>query len=197
MRKLNMDEVIANSFKDYHTKGFDYICLKRTPTLTEKVYFFDGNVSALPEVVNPHDHRYDFGTICLAGEVENIWYREGQGKPYQTFDYRTPLNGGDGFHWSGETLLAEQARMKCGAGSAYVMSFFELHTIRMVQPETVLFLTQWEDKVRPGRSTRTFTQDREPPSLSGLYSKPTADDVIAKLSRLSERTPLFNMPVFE
>lgn len=66
---MNMEEVIANSFKDFHSKGLDYICLRRSPVLTTKLYFFDGDVSKLPEVVNPHDHRYDFSTVCLSGCV--------------------------------------------------------------------------------------------------------------------------------
>ena len=59
---VSMEEVLANSFRDFHAKGLDYVCLKRRPSETVKLYFFDGDVSKLPEVVNPHDHRYDFST---------------------------------------------------------------------------------------------------------------------------------------
>lgn len=72
MNQIPMDYVIANSFKDYHVKGFDYICLQRSPRETVKLYFFDGDVSKMPEVVNPHDHRYDFDTVCLSGAVEYL-----------------------------------------------------------------------------------------------------------------------------
>lgn len=196
MIDINMEEAIANSFKDYHVKGFDYICLKRSPTLTTKLYFFDGDVSKLPEVVNPHDHRYDFHTLCVAGEVENIWFEEGwnpqlQGNNYETFAYYTPLNGGDGFKWIGTTPLSIAKRKSHVAGEAYIMGHEELHTIRLVQNETVIMLNQFEDRVPLGLPTRTFTLDKEPPSLSGLYGKMTADDIRQKLTRLSERVPTF------
>lgn len=198
MIDINMEEAIANSFKDYHVKGFDYICLKRSPTHTIKLYFFDGDVSKLPEVVNPHDHRYDFHTLCVAGEVENIWFREFNSvfpservKVYETFSYDTPLNGGNGFKWIGETPLYIRWRRSHVAGEAYGMGYDELHTIRLVQNETVIMLNQFEDRVPLGLPTRTFTLDKEPPSLTGLYGKMTADDIRQKLTRLSERVPTF------
>lgn len=199
MEKVIMEDAIANSFKDYHVKGFDYICLKRSNDLTMKLYFFDGDVSKLPEVVNPHDHRYDFQTLCVAGEVRNLWFRERRypfrGKTYQTFEFNTPLNGGQGFSWVGETnlhIFAEQSRT---AGQFYTMRHDELHTIRMMQDETVLMLARFEDKVPVGVPTRTFTLDKEPPSLSGMYSKFTADEIRAKLTRLSERVPTFQVEI--
>lgn len=52
---------------------------KRTPEHTRKVYFFDGKVSQLPEVVSPHDHRYDFTTTVLAGVMSTSTLpRDGQ-----------------------------------------------------------------------------------------------------------------------
>jgi hypothetical protein len=189
---VNMEQAIANSFKDYHVKGFDYICLSRDPDFTLKLYFFDGDVSKLPEVVNPHDHRYDFATYCVTGAVENIWFAEDPaGKVYQTFDYMTPLNGGAGFTWRGETRLIEKQRALRPGGQSYWMDHNELHTIRMAQNETVLMLTQFEDNVPLDQPTRTFTLDKEPPSLSGLYSRFTADDIRSKLTRLAERVPYF------
>ena len=52
--ELNIDNVIENSFKNFHAKGLDYICLSRTPQLTLKLYILDGDASESPEVVNPH-----------------------------------------------------------------------------------------------------------------------------------------------
>ena len=64
----NVALLCAASFKDFHTKGFDYLCLKRTPH-TIKLYILDGDASKLPGVVNPHDHRYAFRTTVLCGEM--------------------------------------------------------------------------------------------------------------------------------
>lgn len=187
---MNMEEVIANSFKDFHSKGLDYICLRRSPVLTTKLYFFDGDVSKLPEVVNPHDHRYDFSTVCLSGCVENQWFEEHRdGARYETFSYNTPLNGGDGFEWIGTTRLRIKKRVLRGVGESYLMTYDELHTIRIAANDTVLMLSQYEDRVPVGEPTLTFTLDREPPSLSGLYGKLTADEIRSKLLRLKDRYP--------
>ncbi len=191
---IAVEEIIANSFKDYHVRGFDYICLRRTPSETVKLYFFDGDVSKLPEVVNPHDHRFDFSTLCVAGKVENIWYREyPSGEIFNRFAYDTPLLGGIGFTWVGATALGVHARRIRSAGQRYFMTFREVHTIRMVENETVLCLIQFEDRVAD-RPTMTFTRDREPPSLSGLYGRFTPDEVLARLARLDARVPGLQLP---
>lgn len=192
--EVTVDEVIANSFRDYHVKGFDYICLRRSPSETVKLYFFDGDVSKLPEVVNPHDHRYDFSTLCVAGRVQNIWFREDQwGKTFNRFAYETPLLGGKGFTWVGESSLRIARRYTIGAGRRYQMRFDEIHTIRMVENNTVICLVQKEDCVTD-RPTLTFTRGREPPSLDGLYSRFTADGIIHKLAQLSTRVPGLRLP---
>lgn len=199
LANLDIDEVIANSYKNFHSKGLDYICISRTPELTVKLYFFDGDASKLPEVVNPHDHRYDFDTLCIAGEVENIWYRQdkylGRG-PFQVFDYRTPLNGGDGFTWVAETRLAERERVSFKPGGRYSMRAEELHTIRMRASETVIMLQQWVDVVPVDVPTQTFCRgfDREPPSVSGLYDEFTADEIGSRLTRLQERVGPILLP---
>lgn len=185
--RIDIENVIANSFKDFHTKGFDYLCVKRSPTETLKLYFFDGDVTKLPEVVNPHDHRYDFDTWILAGAAENVWFGEQpNGRVYQRFDYRTPLNGGDGFTHAGEIRLRETARVRRQTGGHYWMGAKELHTIRIVENETVLMLRQFEDMVPLDRPTQTFTRGPAP-ELGGLYSRFTADEVVAKLSNLEAR----------
>ena len=186
---IDMDEVLANSYKDFHQKGFDYICLKRSPFETLKLYFFDGDASKLPEVVSPHDHRYDFGTTVVAGASENVWFLPDEaGERYNAFAYRTPLNGGDGFTFTGEARLRETRRKAFQAGQHYHMLAEGLHTIRIVENETVLFLRQYEDRVPLDRPTQTFIRGDKAPSLDGLYSRFTADQVVDRLSRFQERT---------
>ena len=70
---LDVDEVKSNSFKDFHAKGLDYICLFRSPELTLKAYFFSEGMESqkVGEVVSPHDHRYNFFTQCYSGRIEN------------------------------------------------------------------------------------------------------------------------------
>jgi hypothetical protein len=194
-----MEEVISNSFKDFHVKGFDYICVRRSPTQTVKLYFFDGDVSKLPEVVNPHDHRYNFETFCIAGSVENLWFdrsgtRSGSYRTYEKFEYRTPLLGGNGFRHAGQAQLALIGRQSINPGESYWMDFNEIHTIRMVESETVIALVQHEDRVQEDVPTFTYTRDREPPSLDGLYSKFAAHQIVDRLQRLKERVPSLVLP---
>lgn len=198
LENLVMEEVIENSFLDFHCKGLSYICLKRSELQTVKLYFFEGDVSNLPEVVAPHDHRYHFSTSCISGAVENRWYsrrvdrsrrRASEALIFQEFAYMTPLLGGNGFTWTGETKLWNYFSHVLDARETdpdrppgYYMHSHEIHTIKIRTPGTILKIHQHEDRVPVDQPTATFTLDREPPSLSGLYRKPTADDVIRLLA---------------
>lgn len=191
-KRFDLGEVVANSYRDFHCKGLDYICLRRSAEITLKLYFFDGDVSKLPEVVHPHDHRYPFETFVVAGRSENIIYRIGAGEhPCATFNhfrYDTPLNGGAGFSWAGEVELSESNCSSYLPGTGYAMRHDQIHTIRMLANETVLFLVQYEDAVRRAVPTSTFTRSDQAPSLSGLYGRFTPDQVLARLKRFEERT---------
>lgn len=197
VKSVSMDDVIATSYRDYHVKGFDYICLKRTPTETVKLYFFDGDVSKMPEVVAPHDHRYDFKTGVVCGSSQNMWFEEtrgpNEGSIYERFAYETPLNGGGGFIHVGQTRLLMTACRSYRAGQTYGMKHNEFHTIRIVENETVLFLVQYEDKVTD-RPTLTFMKTDVAPELDALYRRFTPDQVLDKLGRLRERVPELVLP---
>lgn len=191
--------IIANSFKDYHVKGFDYLCLLRTPQVTDKFYFFGDDIAELPEVVHPHDHRYDFHTFVLAGEMTNsVFVEHPHGHPYECFDYRTPLNGGNGFTWRREAKLRRAVEIRYTPGESYEMGANELHTIRILQPGTVLRVLQYADRVPIDQPTRTFTSSKEPISLAGLYSRFTADEVTDRLATLGDllTRAFFNLPEF-
>ncbi|RWN60183.1 hypothetical protein [Mesorhizobium sp.] len=185
---MNIDEMIEHSFCNFHVKGFDYLCVKRTPEHTRKVYFFDGNVSQLPEVVNPHDHRYHFRTAILSGVMSNSIYKSDNrhGEVYNEFEWRTPLNGGDGFTWRREARLFERHRFFYVPQETYVTDAKDFHTIRMHAEGTVIVLDQYEDMVPVGTPTRTFMKERQPPSLDGLYEKFTPDQLLKRLAQYKE-----------
>lgn len=189
LRLPPMGEIITHSFKDLHVKGFDYLCLGRKPDLTLKLYLFDGVPSSAPEVVNPHDHRYPFLTRCLAGSVTNHSFARGARPSCETFhvnefEYRTPLNGGDGFTFAREAILSRTRSARYAQGQAYALDASDLHTIQIHGTETALLLHQYADL--PGLEyTSTFMAGREPPSLSGLYNRFTPDEVMDRLRKLS------------
>lgn len=183
MNDRDIAHIVANSFKDYHIKGFDYLCLRRSAHWTDKIYFFRDDLSELPEVVHPHDHRYNFDTQVLAGEMTNsLFIAHEAGEPYECFDYLTPLNGGNGFTWRSAARLKRVWEVPFVAGQGYEMDAPELHTIRIVRPGTVLRLIQYGDVLPVAQPTRTFTRSKEPISLSGLYSRFTVDEVLERLA---------------
>jgi len=186
---MNIAHALANSFRNFHAKGMDYICLQRSPDLTIKLYVFDGDVSKIPEVVNPHDHRYDFDTTVLHGAMQNITYtRSDTGKLYQEFQWQTPLNGGNGFTWSRESMLAETGRLTLGERGSYRMRADGIHTIRITENETILRLLQFEDVIPVDQPTATFTLNKEPPALDGLYERWTEGALMDRLRRIDELT---------
>lgn len=183
-RNADFETLAQSSIRDYYVKGFDYVCLHRSPDLTVKLYFFDGDVSNISEVVNPHDHRYDFDTYVLAGGFTDFTFAEHpDGKVFQRFGYRTPLLGGDGFTWDSEVTLRATRDHTTYAGGTISHRAEDFHTIRIDQPDTVLCLLQFAD--RPGiEHTWTFMQDQMAPDLSGLYSEFTADGVKNRLKSI-------------
>lgn len=181
-----INSVIEHSFKNFHTKGLDYICLKRSEEHTRKAYFFDGDVSKLPDVVNPHDHRYDFDTTIITGRMSNSHYEiSDEGRRYNQFEWRTPLNGGNGFTWKKEIQLKETVRENFVQGEHYYMAAEEFHTIRMHSDQVIIILDQYDDVVPFDKPTVTFMQEKALPNLSGLYEKFNEDEVIHRLGVLA------------
>ena len=170
-----LDEIAANSFRNFHALGLDYLCLLRSPAMTLKAYFYDRDDAPTPELVCPHDHRYPFATTVLSGRCDHFRYwdepiLQGIGKRHQRFAWRTPLNGGDGFTWEGEAVIECVSRERYGPGASYWCTADEIHTIA-VQAGTVLLLCQLADTVPMDEATHTFVAgaDREPPAIGGLY----------------------------
>ena len=181
----DMEAVLENSYRDFHVKGFDYICLRRSPAQTVKLYFFDDCDNAeTPEVVCPHNHRYDFQTTVIAGEMTDIlyWYSS-EGAVMNRFAYRTPLNGGDGFEWVCESQLAPVSWTTIPTGLSQTRRRDQIHTIR-VQRNTVLCLVQDVDTIPVGEPTALFSFDKEPPKLTGMYNRFTPDQVNRRLKQI-------------
>lgn len=176
--------ILNQSYRNFHAKGLDYLCLKRSSEHTIKVYFFDGDadLSALPEIVMPHDHRYNFRTVCIAGEVSNLEQSRcanfSGSDRYESFLWDTPLNGGAGFRHEGEAFLTHPHRSDYRAGEAWASSFDTIHTLRIGRTGTIIRLDQYADVVPVGTPTRTYRPasvagDIAAPELAGLYEAMT------------------------
>ena len=198
-----LDTMIQNSIKDMHVEGLDYVCLMRSRHLTVKLYFFQDNLTEAPEVVAPHNHRYDFDTYCLKGSVTNRIYSEldEHGRPirhprsskatpmdFEHFEYWSPhVYDNDPnivpFVWRGHARLIEVDKTTVTGEwpdriEHYFMNGDNIHTITINEPGTVLCLLQYED--RDLSYTTTYLKDRTPPSLKGANKKFTAPELLRK-----------------
>lgn len=188
MTPEELETIAANSFFDFHAKGLDYICLKRSRDgATHKVYFLPENRDG---IVSPHDHRYDFRTQLLAGEVvdQHFWNAAGdrQGHPYFEHDWFTPLDGGRGFSQIGEpvqlyepSIATHHARTPADFWST---PNNVIHTLRPLAA-SVIYLVQGP---RLRDTSKVYVRDGQPtPSLDGLYRKPSVDEVLGRLRMLA------------
>lgn len=166
--------LLASSFKDFHAKGLNYLCLHRSAEHTIKLYILDGDASKLPEVVNPHDHRYAFKTSVICGGLMDYRFDrvEAGGEVFSAFDYMTPLNGGNGFTFRGEERLKRTERIFIQPGETLATDAAHLHTIRTTKDYTVLLLEQFADMVAIDHPTSCWVRNGEPaPNTSGLYGQ--------------------------
>lgn len=192
-----MDAILDASFRNFHAKGLDYLCLKRTPDHTIKVYFFDGDadLSALPEIVMPHDHRYDFRTTCIAGEVvnrEQARCAEFAGaERYEEFAWDTPLLGGSGFTHVGGAWLTRPRSSLYRPGDRWESAAQTIHTLQIVRAGTIVRLDQYRDLLPQGVPTSTFRLaaqrgDIRPPELAGLYDRMTTDYAAKRMRQFED-----------
>lgn len=193
--RVEIEDVLANSYKDFHAKGLDYICLQRKPFLTVKAYFFEDQVVDLPEVVHPHDHRYDFTTEVLSGRVINHVYSttpsisaRSPSFPYYRYDWDTPLNGGTGFSGGEFELLWQTVSNEYWPQRSYRMDYNQLHTIQILEPQTCIMVFQYETKVPVGTPTSTYCLG-DPPQINDLYNRFTADQAVSRINLLRELCP--------
>lgn len=190
---MEMETIIANSFRNFHAKGLDYICLARSKDITVKAYFFEGDLINAAEIVHPHDHRYDFSTEVLWGSVRNKVWTETTERPdaipFHRFSYHTPLNGGNGFTWDRQTWLKLSTRALYARMGRYTSGYDAVHTLEDVTRGTVLLLWQYRDVLPDHVPSHTYGRDREPPSLSGLYDKHTPDQIRFRLRQLETLRP--------
>jgi len=183
---MNIDEIRRSSYRNFHTRGLDYVCLSRGDSLTVKAYFIHGDVTDAPELVVPHNHRYDFTTQVLDGQVSNQTFDMTNGDGVQLFDYRTPLNGGDGFTWVDECGLEVADDICYHKGETYHQRAHEIHTLKLHSKDTVLILYQFEDVLDLSEPSQSFRigDGKELPNMDGLYDEFSNDQIMQRLARL-------------
>lgn len=181
-----------NSFRNFHAKGVDYLCLHRTPELTVKLYCFDPEtlVCGGPDdlVVNPHSHGYNFSTYVLQGSVTNIEYAQSLDKMHTAWHetkYRSRLKGAAALTYGGVKWLAISRLSTYWAGEHYEFDHDQIHSIRVspIMP-TVLLLFQHADQ--PKDHTLLYTQTRKLPEFAGLYTPWTEEAIVTALDAVTK-----------
>ena len=186
----SLTNLVASSYKDFHSKGLHYLCLKRDPRHTIKLYLLDGPTAKMPEVVNPHDHRYPFRTTVLKGQMSDTRYIKSPlfSSVYNAFDYLTPLNGGNGFTFRGEEKLRRAAVRELRQGQVLMTAPDDLHTIATRHEGTVIMLDQWGDVIDQNVPTSTWVKKGEPaPDTTGLYDRFSEGEFADLLKSIKQR----------
>ena len=194
--EIDVEETVSNSFTNFHVKGFDYLNLGMTPELTVKAYFFDEvDQSQLAEVVNPHNHRYNFQTMVVAGSMRDWTYTRKSRlgsifnpdvETFYEFDYYTPLLGGDGFVEKGKCKLKKDHHSGYFnyPGDIVVRKAEQIHTISC-SSQCILLLYQFEDVVTDS-PTQTFSKSKIMSDLDGLYDEMSIDTALKRKEQLKE-----------
>lgn len=184
--EINIAETLQHSFQNYHAKGLDYLCTKRSAGLTEKLYFI-GDDLADQRIVVPHDHRYDFHSLTLAGICDNLAFEEDpDGEQVNRFAYDTPLNGGSGFSRDGTAKLNLTMRKSYTRNYAFKLPAEAIHTL-ICSPRTILLQHQLRDTVTT--PTRAYSPLGEIPSTDDLYERMTEDRLRQLIGQLEAARP--------
>jgi hypothetical protein len=189
-----MDACIANSFRNYHAKGVDYINLLRHDKLTIKLYFLNpdkiqtiGNTGYL---VNPHNHRYAFGTHVLFGMVGNLNFVESistiNENIWNRFNYYADRQPNERFEYSHKTELLTSQYGQYQKGDSYYLTTDIIHTLVPFDTPACLLLHQYQDTEMDG--TQFYSLESEAPKFSGeVYSKFTPEEVTNYLTILKDK----------
>lgn len=173
--------MLENSYRNFHAKGVDYLCLFRDPRITIKAYFFSDDIEP-GWLVAPHTHAYRFYSEVFAGTVKNIVFDCVAQSANLTVDghnardlyclnkwlYHSPLNGGNGLSSDAKPVVLKIDWERTGTsfpGMGYMMEPDDIHTIDP-SPGAVLLLMQFADSAPV---TEIFSHQRPVCDDSNLY----------------------------
>jgi len=147
VKHISDDEINAlakNSVENHHVNGIQYLCLHRSNDLTVKVYFIPGYANINDGyLVNPHNHRYDFDSEVISGEIEHHRFKVTKGKgEWEQLGYCHKKK--DIEHLETEVRLKTYKIESHKEGSGYHTDANEIHTLKVIVP-TILGLIQYKD----------------------------------------------------
>lgn len=186
VQSLPLDQALRNSCRDFHAKCVDYVCLHRTKELTVKAYFLNEGLARGENVVNPHDHAYNFSTFVLSGTLANVNFypADESGTKWYKNRYETALRGEPKIIFDKAVKLREEERFY-EAGDHYYLDHAQVHTIRAYSEDVVMLLFQYQTEQTARRETSLFLPDLGVPSLDGLYRPFSEEEMLSALRQLT------------
>lgn len=174
-----MTLLINNSSVNHHAPGLDYACLERYASgdYTLKLYDLRGTAKRT-WLVNPHNHRYNFRTHVISGQVSNSMFNEvssSSSRCYRSYLYNPFKDEGERFKKGREINLRRSAVRSSTSlpGQSYDMDHKEIHTILDNAADSMIVIQQYEDCIPDDQPTMTYVPilKKEKIDLSGLYGK--------------------------
>lgn len=145
VRHKDIDFLSSNSVINHHVNGMDYLCLRRSNELTIKIYIIPKVINHNNGfLVNPHSHRYFFGSIVLKGSLRHLRFVENDlGDDFRLFSYdcenKKMSNGKN-------AKIIVKSDDLVTKGQSYHVNTNEIHTLKILKP-TIIGLVQERDEV--------------------------------------------------
>ncbi len=201
--QLQVDDAIRNSYKNWHVKGVDYLCLYRSPQLTIKVYKCPAELQSenknTKTILNPHTHLYNSHIVVLMGECEIVTFdyhkRSHQsGEPKEVnhnftthnLFYHTskfgPRAKQAGFRFESTGHLIEKQVTKITEQQSLYMKADEIRSFRTIG-ETYLLIFQY-NTIPFNVDTDLYVQTATPPILDELYQTFNESEIVNFINKI-------------
>lgn len=176
----DIGELAKHSIFNHHVNGMHYLCLNRTNDLTLKIYYCSdvGNPNS-GYLVHPHNHRYEFDSTVLKGELQHLRFQESKNHGELVTKY--------GYDWQTKQLkeinnvcLYTHRDDNCKEGYGYTVLPNEIHTLKLLSPVVIIGLIQYEDKIDNAVVYKKPTVEFE---ISKAYT-PTTQEYLDKLMEI-------------
>jgi hypothetical protein len=152
----NFPRLLEQSVKDFHFRGFNYVCLQFEPFQTVRLYVLDPEQPVDVSQTSVHNHLYDSQLLCLLGYLRNTVYRvdDERGERYHA-------------HWLRSALHPENAerRIKLQPHRPVGLS---------VASEKTLLPGQWH--YQPHTEVHSVSSDPSLPTAWMVFEFPTVKD---------------------
>lgn len=203
--KNNMAEILAKSFLNCHSKGIHSIMLLDCPEKLIRIFFTDKDHDlyknhrsyfgdGTPLSIAIHPHNTDITLHCIKGEIYNEIYNECSepttgSYPFDLFHYQSQISDGQmGFIKCPEKrygLIKDIDRSKHLKFNDYAhMDGTSLHTVYVPKGmESAWFV--YEGKSNSEYESFAWSNaDLENIDTTGLYQKPTKEQIISLLNSI-------------